>query len=453
MIHLELARPLYRSLFMDAPRALPPGPRGLPLLGVLPHLLRDPLATCMNNQRRYGGVVRLPVLRGSVYLVTEPELVEQVLVRSNANHWKGRLFRRADFLFGNGLVLNDGPGWQTQRRIMQPGFHASRLTQAVPAMITTIEDMIERWDRAAQDKVVIELESEMTTLTLDLMITAMFNTRLSATDLATTGRAFGIVLNHIGLRFATFTFDETTRLPGERRARRALATLDGVVDRLVRQRRSIGSHDDVLGLLIEAADTGEMSRKQLRDEVITLLFGGYEATAHALAWSWYLLDRYPDVGDRVRAESAAVAPADLGQLVFTRRVVDETLRLYPSFWEVLRSTYEAQAIGGFEVPSDAAVLLVPWVTHRLPGFWRDPLEFRPDRWESPPAHKYAYYPFGAGQRLCLGRPLALIEMQLAISLVSRRFRLRRKRNQDVRYRAQSTLRSRGGIWMTVERLA
>ena len=437
---------------MNAPYALPPGPRGPPLLGVLPQLIRDPLATCMDNQRRYGGVVRLPVLRGSVYLVTEPEFVEQVLVRSNANHWKGRLFRRADFLFGNGLVLNDGPSWQHQRRIMQPGFHASRLTQAVPAMVTTIEDMLERWEPSAQDGAPLELESEMTTLTLDLMTTAMFNTRLSIADLAATGRAFGIVLNHIGVRFATFTFDETTRLLGEARARRALATLDGVVDRLVRQRRSIGSHDDVLGLLIEAADTGEMSRKQLRDEVITLLFGGYEATAHALAWSWYLLDRHADVGDRVRAESATVAPDDVEQLVFTRRVVDETLRLYPSFWEVLRSTREAQAIGGFELPADAAVLMVPWVTHRLPEYWPDPLAFRPDRWERPPMHKYAYYPFGAGQRLCLGRPLALMEMQLAISLASRRFRLRRKRNQDVRYRAQSTLRSRGGIWMTIERL-
>jgi enediyne biosynthesis protein E7 len=437
---------------MEAPHALPPGPRGLPLLGVLPHLIRDPLTTCMDNQRRYGGVVRLPVLRGSVYLVTEPELVEQVLVRSNANQWKGRLFRRADFLFGDGLVLNDGPSWQHQRRIMQPGFHASRLRQAVPAMVTPIEDMLERWDRAAQDGVVIELESEMTTLTLDLMTTAMFNTRLSPADLAATGRAFGIVLNHIALRFATFTFDETTRLPGERRPRRALTTLDSVVDRLIDQRRSIGSHDDVLGLLIEAVDTGAMSRKLLRDEVITLLFGGYEATAHALAWSWYLLDRYPDVGDRVRAESAAVAPADVEQLVFTRRVIDETLRLYPSFWNVLRSTHEAQAIGEFEIPANASLLLVPWVTHRLPGFWPDPLAFRPDRWDRPPAHRYAYYPFGAGQRLCLGRPLALIEMQLVISLVSRRFRLRRNRNRDIRYRAQSTLRSRGGIWMNVERL-
>jgi enediyne biosynthesis protein E7 len=437
---------------VGAPTALAPGPRGLPLLGVLPQLIRDPLATCMDSQRRYGGVVRLPVLRGSVYVVTEPALVEQVLVTRNANHWKGRLFRRADFLFGNGLVLSDGPNWQRQRRIMQPGFHASRLTTAVPAMITAIEGMLDRWDRAARAGDAIELESEMTTLTLDLMTTAMFNTRLSPADLQATGRAFGIVLNHIALRFATFTFDESTRLPGEARARRALATLDDVVDGLVRQRRSAGSRDDVLGLLIAAADADEISRKQLRDEVITLLFGGYEATAHALAWSWYLLDRYPGVGDRVRAEAAATAPDDVNRLVLTRRVVDETLRLYPSFWEVLRDTYEAQTIGGFEVPAGASVLLVPWVTHRLPEFWPDPMEFRPDRWERPPAHKYAYYPFGAGQRLCLGRPLALMEMQLAISMVSRRFRLRRKRNRDVGHRAQSTLRSRGGIWMTLERL-
>lgn len=425
------------------------------MLGVLPQLARDPLAACWNAQHRYGSAVRLPVLNGSVYLLTHPDHVEHVLVRHNSNHWKGRLFRRADFLFGNGLVLNDGNSWHQQRRLMQPGFHAQRLTRAVPAMVTVIGDMLERWDRLERDGTVIELESEMTTLTLDLMATAMLGARLTADDLAATGRAFGVVLNHVGLRFATFTLSETTRLPGETRARRALATIDEVVERLVLRREHEGpGRDDVLTLMLEAANSGQMSRKQLRDEIVTLLFGGFEATAHALAWTWYLLDRNPDVGERVRAEAAEVEPADLDGLIFTRHVLDEALRLYPSFWEVLRSSHESQQIGEFTIPADSSVLLVPWVTHRLREFWPDPLEFLPDRWAAGgPIHRHAYFPFGAGQRMCIGRPLALMEMQLVVSLASRRFRLHRAREREVRSRAQSTLRSRGGIWMRLERIS
>jgi cytochrome P450 len=433
--------------------ATAPGPRGLPFLGVLPQLIRDPLTACWNAQSQYGPVVRLPVLKGSVYLLTHPDHVEHVLVRHNSNHWKGRLFRRADFLFGNGLVLNDGESWHQQRRIMQPGFSSPRIGQATPAMVSVIDDLLERWDRRESDEP-IELESEMTTLTLDLMATAMLGTRLSASDLATTGRAFGIILQHISLRFATFTFKESTRLPGEARARRALAALDDVVDRIVQAREQSGPRqDDVLTLLLEATNSGQMSRRQLRDEIVTLLFGGYEATAHSLAWTWYLLDRHPEVGDRVRTEAARTDSGDVSGLTYTKNVLDEVLRLYPPFWEVLRSTYDAQQIDGFDVPRDSSVLLVPWVTHRLPEFWTDPLEFQPDRWaRGAPTHRYAYFPFAAGQRLCIGRPLALIEMQLAVSMISRRYRLRLAGKDRVRHRAQSTLRSRGGIWMNLDRL-
>ncbi|WP_067535520.1 cytochrome P450 [Nocardia crassostreae] len=434
---------------VDAGR-LPPGPSGVPLLGMLPQLAANPLDTCLRTRERYGDVVRMPVLRGAVFVLAHPDHIGEVLVRRNANHWKGRLFRRADFLMGNGLVLNDGDSWHEQRRVIQPGFHARRLERAVPAMVTVIEDMLERWDRLGPGAR-IEVESEMTTLTLDLMATAMLGVRLTAGELATLGASFGTVLKHLGLRFLTFTLPETTRIPGERRARRAVAELDALVANIEARHERSGPAEDVLPLLLEAADSGRMTRTQLRDEIVTLLFGGYEATAHALSWAWYLMDRHPEAGDRVRAEAARTAPGDYAGLEFTRRVLDDTLRLYPPFWEVLRSSRTAQEIGGCDIPADSSILLLPWLTHRHPEFWPDPEVFRPDRWAAAPAHRYAYFPFGAGQRLCIGRPLALLEMQLVLSQVSRRYRLRGA--GEVRARAQSTLRSRGGIPMTLEKAA
>src|SRR5262249_21777580 len=154
--------------------------------------------------------------------------------------------------------------------------------------------------------------------------------------------------NHLGLRFATFTLPSSIRIPGEARAQHALTTLDGIVERILEGRTA--ERDDVLGHLMAAWGHGDISRQQLRDEVITLLFGGYEATAHALSWTWYLLDRHPDVGDRVREEAAASTPGDTSTLVYTGQVIDEVLRLYPPFWMVLRSSYEEDSIGGYTVP-------------------------------------------------------------------------------------------------------
>ena len=345
---------------------------------MLPQLAADPLGTCMRARERYGDVVRLPVLTSSVYLVTHPDHVEEVLVARNANHWKGALFRRADFLFGNGLVLNDGESWHQQRRIMQPGFRSDRMQEAAAAMLAPIDDHADRWRQAQRDGRPVEMESEMTTLTLDLMTAAILGVRLPRAELEGTGRAFGVVLDHVGMRFATFALPPATPVPGAARARRALATLDGMVERILEERTQ--ERDDVLGRLLAAWRSGDMSRRQLRDEIITLLFGGYEATAHSLAWTWYLLDRHPDVGDRVREEAAAAAPGDTTGLVHTRRVIDEVLRLYPPFWEVLRSSHATDEIGGYTVPGGASVLMVPWLTHRLPEFWTDPSDFRPERW-------------------------------------------------------------------------
>lgn len=152
-----------------------PGPSGVPLLGMLPRLVRDPAEFCAAAQRAYGPVVRLPVLGGAVYLLTEPDHVEHVLVHRNRNHWKGRLFNRADFLFGRGLVLADGQQWQRQRRLMRPAFGPERVARLVPTLVGVIEQRTERWERACGRGVVVEMEAEMMSLTLDLICRAMFS--------------------------------------------------------------------------------------------------------------------------------------------------------------------------------------------------------------------------------------------------------------------------------------
>jgi cytochrome P450 len=432
----------------------PPGPSGLPLLGVLPGLARDPAGLCAAAQREYGPVVRLPVPRGAVYLLTEPEHIEHVLVHRNRNHWKGRLFNRADFLFGRGLVLADGEQWRRQRRLMQPAFGQERVARLVPTLVDVIERRAQRWERPSREGAVVEMEAEMMSLTLDLICRAMFTVGVSDDELDRTAAAFGVVLNHLGLRFATFTFPEWVPIPGQRRARRALRFLDELVYRIIDERAAGNgpAPDDLLAMLTEARDEDGrvMTRRELRDQVITVLFGGYEATAHSMAWTWSLIDRHPDVDARFRAEIAAAAT--VADLPYTRQILNESLRLYPPFWEVLRSSYQADEIGGYEIPANASVLLCPFVTHRLPHLWPDPDAFRPERFGAgvPAAHRYAHFPFGAGQRLCIGQHLATLEMQLILWVLGRRIRPRLGSPGPVPHRAQSTLRSKAGIHMVLE---
>ncbi|MEA2645446.1 MAG: hypothetical protein QOE92_529 [Chloroflexota bacterium] len=435
-----------------------PGPRGLPVLGILPDLARDPVGACLAFAREYGTVVRLPVLWGKVYLLTHPDQVEHVLIRANDNHWKGRLFLRTDFLFGSGLVLNDGDSWHRQRRLVQPAFDHDRIRMLVPILAGVVENRAESWERACDDGRPVEMETQMMTLTLDLICHAMFSLSLDEGELDRLARSFGTVLDHLGIRMATFALPGWSPIPGQAKATRALREIEDTVARVIADHRNRpGEQDDLLTMLLEARDEAglPMSDRQLRDEVITILFGGYEATAHSLAWAWYLLDRHPEVDQRLCDEvSAANGLEEVARLPFVRSVIDETLRLYPPFWEVLRSSHEEDEIGGYRIPAGTSILLAPYVTHRLPEFWDDPEEFRPQRFEPEQLRgrpRYAYFPFGAGPRSCIGRPLALLEMQLVLALLRRRFRPRLARPGSVEVRAKATLRSSNGMHMRLER--
>lgn len=394
-------------------------------------------------------MVRLPVPGAAVYLLTHPDHIEQVLVTNNRNHWKGRMFGRTSFLFGNGLVLNDGPDWHRQRRLMQPEFHPDRIKALAQTMGEVIDERGDLWAKVAAHGGTVEMESEMMRLTLAVVTRTMFSVHLDEDRLTELTGAFGAVLAHLGPRMATFMLPAGLPIPGERKARRALALIDRFVDEVMSARG--GGRDapsDLLSVLMP------LNRAEARDEFVTVLFGGYEATAHALAWAWYLLDHSPDVEARFRQELAD--NDEQAELPFTRQLVDETLRLYPPFWEVLRSSYEPQDVGEYSLPANAPILLCPFTTHRLPEFWADPLEFRPERFapdgEASTRPRHAYFPFGAGQRTCIGRHLALLEMQAALSRLGRRFRPRLVGSGPVSYRAQSTLRSRGGITMRIEAL-
>jgi cytochrome P450 len=330
-------------------------------------------------------------------------------------------------------------------------------------MADVVRRKADAWSAAARSGRPVEMVHEMMTITLEIIARTMFSSGVSDQDVRRMADAFGPVLRHIGLRFATFWLPERFPLPGTAKANAAVARLEQIVRRVVAERRAGGERpDDLLSMLLDArdADSGQpMSDRQLRDEVLTTMFGGYEATADSLAWTWHLLARHPAAAARMRGEVDAVMAGDaptaqeLGRMDYTRRLIMESMRLYPPFWWNLRAARENDVVGGTRIPAGATVLLVTYATHRHPEFWDHPERFDPDRF-LPEAvagrHRHAYVPFGTGQRACVGRHLAMLETPLVLAMLTRRFRATPVPGRPVVYRAEASLRARHGVWMTLE---
>lgn len=423
----------------------------------------NPLGLFAELSREHGDLVRVDVGPVPVHVLSNPDHLKYVLATNNRNYWKGPVFERTRLLFGRGLVISEGEAWQRQRRIMAPSFQRERIAHLVSIMADEIRKRLRRFEQALDDRQPLDMQLQMMTMTLNIVIKAMFSFSIDDDEVEAVANAFNIVLGHIDLRFLTFFLPEWIPLPGRHDAHRALHTLDEVVHRVIEQRRrEPGQHDDLLEALMQArdADSGEpMTNAQLRDETITTFFGGYEATANALAWTWYLLSEHPDVAREVQRECLASTPDDatpsLGSLLaleYTDQVIKESMRLYPPFWISFRTSYDEDTIGGYRIPPRAPLILCHYLAHRHPAFWPEPEVFDPDRFspersEQRPRHHDA--PFGAGQRMCIGKHFAVLEMKLIISMIIRRFRLELVEDRPVQPFPRATLRSRHGIWMNV----
>jgi cytochrome P450 len=421
---------------------------------------RDPLGFVAALARDYGDVVRLAMGPVSVYLVHHPDGVKHVLQDNNQNYVKGPVIGRVKVLIGEGLFTSEGAFWRRQRRLAQPAFHRERIAGFAGTMVHRTAERLAGWDAAVRRGEPIDVAAEMNALALTIVGETLFGRDLSG-EAVEAGRALRVALETTALRAMSWLVSPIWwPTPRNRAFRAAVRTLDALVyDLIDSRRRSAAPADDLLGMLVAARDedTGEgMSRLQLRDEVMTFLLAGHETTAVALAWTWYLLARHPEIGEQARAETLAVlgdrAPAldDLPRLPLARMVVEEAMRLYPPVWGVGRQAIAADRIGGYDIPAGALVNLSPWVTHRHPDFWDDPERFDPERFRPGVERtrpRFAYFPFSGGPRLCIGETFALMEAQLVVAMMLQRYRLTLVDPRPVVAETTLTLRPRGGLSM------
>jgi cytochrome P450 len=443
----------------------PPGPRGRPFTGVLRDVRRDTPGFLMNTFHTYGDVARYRLGPINSYLISHPDGVKHVLQEHVKNYTKDHIsYGMVRWITGNGLLTSQGDFWLRQRRLAQPAFHRQRLAAMGDLMVTRTEQMLERWEERVAAGRSFDMGAEMMQLALDIVGDALFGTNV-ARQAAAVEHSFTILSAQVVDRFRSFNIIPPV-LPtrADRAWRAAAAEMDEVVYAIIAERRRTNADTgDLLSMLMLAKDedTGEqMSDKQLRDEVLTMLVAGHETTATALTWAWGLLDTHPEIAERLYGELDTVlggrrpTMADVPQLAYTRMIIDETLRLYPPVYILSRQVAADDEIGGYRIPKGSAVDISPYIVHRHPAFWAEPERFNPERFSPEQAaarHKYAYIPFSTGPRMCIGNTFALIEATLVLATVAQRFRPRMADGVLPQPMPLVTLRPRGGMPMIVER--
>ncbi|HEV2853741.1 MAG TPA: cytochrome P450 [Thermoanaerobaculia bacterium] len=439
-----------------------PGPQGYPVVGALPKVMKDPLQFLSRMVREYGDVVHLGGFGAQqFYFVSHPRDIEHVWKTHSRNYVRGSNFRMLKPLGGNGLFLNEGEPWKTQRRLLQPAFHVPRLMGMVNTINASTAAMLERWRRGIVPGDPFDLEHEMMDLLIEVSVKTLFGTEVAG-DGATVHEAITTAFSILHRKvLVPVPSPWWVPFPANVRFLRAVARLDEVVYRIIEERRKSGVEgDDVLSTLLSVRDEdgNPMPDQQIRDEVVTMLVAGHESTGTSLSWTLYLLSRYPSVVRQVEEELADVLGGrtpefqDLPKLKYLSMVLKEGLRLYPPFWMLTRTPLEDDEISGHRIPAGSILMFSSYVTHRRPDFWPNPEAFDPERFlpeESEGRPPFAYFPLGGGPRVCIGGRLAEMQSLLVLASVLQRYSLHAVPGKRVEPAAMLSLRPKGGLWMTL----
>jgi cytochrome P450 len=439
-----------------------PGPRSLPLLGVLPEIVRrrGVLLALLHYWRTYGDVVQADLGLTTAVFLARPQAVQRVLVDNRDNYPRSRQSMEsvAGFL-GEGLGSSEGAHWRRQRHFMQGPFAVSAVPAYADAMVSATRELVDRWDRRVRaGDTDVDLLEESSGLALDILGRTIFGADTRA-DAAEIGRAFLEILDYLKRHlYGLIPSLGWVPTPDNRRLHRNIRHLHALLDRMILMRRThpdtYAFDADLLSLMLRAQDEwGEgMLERHLHDEVMTLYLAGHQTTSELVCWVFYVLAKDSSVEQTLHAELASVLEerwptvGDLERLPYLRMVIDETLRLYPPAPLITKNARKADVVDGYRVPPDALVVLSPYLTHRHPDVWPDPERFDPLRHQpslTAQRHRFAFFPFSAGYHSCIGASFALQETRLVIAALARRYRLRRLPGPPVEPSVTSTLTPHG----------
>lgn len=437
------------------PRSYPPGPTWAseserPLKERLIELTQNPIGRIRRRFETFGDIFYLKTQGTPMYVLRHPDHLHEILVTKASSFVKRS--KDLDVFLGDGLLTSNGELWRRQRRLIQPAFTKQRIAGYCAVMVEHSRRMIARW----QNGQVRDVSRDMMELTLSVVSKTLLDHDVEG-DNDAVAHAMTVLQNTTG------AFDPLPRwvpTPLHLKKERAARELDRIMYPMIDARAAGGDKQDLISQLKRASDAeGTMSRKQLRDELVTLFLAGHETTALTMTWTFFLLSDYPAEEARLFEEVDRVLggrhPAfeDLEALEHTRNVVQEAMRLFPPLYILPRVASEATEVGGFEIAAGSEMVLWVYFAQRDPRWFPRPDEFRPDRFREGSneiLHPHAYLPFGAGSRTCIGRHFAMAEAQLILATVAQRYRLRLEPGQQVVLSPRVTLGPREPIRMRIE---
>lgn len=446
----------------------PPGlPHSLPFYALKPWVkLGEPIRLFEYLHRTYGSIAHYRFLGTPIIFLNEPDYIREVLVTQAASFVKERTVRRMKILLGEGLITSDDPIHIRQRRIVAPAFHRQRIAAYAGEIVSSAARHAAQW----QPGEVIDISAAMMSLSLEIVARTLFDAEVTE-DIRRINDEVNTIMDLYNFLVAFPRMENFLHLPipGVMKFRRSKARLDQVVNRLIAEHKREGiDKGDLLSMLISSRDeqadasghhTG-MSDEQVRDEVLTIFLAGYETTANALAWTWYLLSQNPEAESKLHAEidrvlgngdhSRLPTLADYPSLRYTEQVFAESMRLYPPAWAMGRQSTQPVTLGPYRIPPGAHFFMSQYIVSRTPEFYPNPLHFDPDRFtpEAKAARpRFTYFPFGAGSRQCIGENFAWMEGVLAIATIAQQWRMRYVGVAPPVPQAKITLRPRDPVRM------
>ncbi|WP_306008785.1 cytochrome P450 [Bacillus sp. MMSF_3353] len=396
------------------------------LFGHLLKMRKDPLNFYLDCARNYGEYVNLKFAYNSVVLLSNVEHVKFVLKNNELFKKPKSVVNQNKRLLGNGLIVNEDENWIKQRRFIQPVFKHDKIPYYADVMVNLTEEHIDNW----KDNEIRNIVPDIMKLTLSIIGKTMFDCKVGdKADLI--GKSLEKVMDYFYKGIPTFI--PTLK---NHRYNKAISDLDAVIFEIIDYKRKTNnkSGEDLLSMLLNSHDDNNemMTAEQVRDEIMTFLIVGHDSTAEIILWCIYLLSEYPIVEKKVYEEIEMVTKdgkfsfSDIPSLVYTNKVIKETLRLYPPAWVLSRVAMKDTKIGQYEVDEGTNILISPWVLHRLESNFVDAETFNPDRWDNTKIDKMgAYLPFGLGPRQCIGQSFAMMELILVLVTILKRFKLKR----------------------------
>jgi cytochrome P450 len=428
--------------------------------------MRDNASTAYAPEDFSADIIEQRILWSRIFVINQPEGIRHILLDNAANYRKSEVGRRVlEPALGRGLLTSEGDTWRRHRRIMAPAFDPRGIAGYATIMAEVTQTLLAEWDAFAEPREA-DVAAAMMHTTLHIISRAMFS---SDSD-----EIVDVVEADVNLYQSKVrpTLADFLHLP--RWLARLIAPFptsgifdefDIKVDKLLTERGRAPEAEpkDLLARLISARDSetgGGMTAKEVRDQVVTIFMAGHETTAQALSWTFYLLSQHPDVEGKLHDELATVLAGrtprhvDLAELRYTRMVIEESMRLFPPAHIIGRQPIGDDEVLGQRIPAGSTVLILPWLLHRKPALWGKPDCFDPERFAPERAAlrpRYAYIPFGAGPRICIGAAFAMAEAMVILATIAQRYRLRVKPGFPVEPQGLITLRPRCGLRMSLDR--